>query len=128
MSLYTPESGSLGVDETSGTPLNQAPIAFHKAVRIATLPDAAKAQARPDHVMINNSGSYAFLYTTTSSIGGTCGTAESWVTGSVTSAPSGLPVKLDINPIAWRDTIATTTGDTGDVTFVYNAKPLKKSV
>jgi len=134
MSLYTPTSGSLGVNSDS-TPLNQQPIVRVELVKTATIPAACVVQDRPNHVIINNSGSYAFLYNTTSSKGGTAAYAADesketkWVTGSVSNhGGAGLPIKLDINPLAWRQTDGTITGDTGNVTFVFNAKSIKKSV
>ena len=140
MSLYTPTSGSLGVNSDS-TPLNQQPILRVELVKEARLPAACIIQDRPNHVIINNSGSYAFLYTSTGSKGGTShynvddSTAgnEIWVTGSHRIHDSAVghgqhQLKLDINPVAWRQTDATITGNTGDVIFVFNARSVQKKI
>tara|TARA_R110001583_G_scaffold164559_1_gene317065 strand:+ start:1310 stop:1717 length:408 start_codon:yes stop_codon:yes gene_type:complete len=135
MSFYNPISGS------SGGIFNQEPIMRVELVREARLPAACVLQPRPNHVIINNSGSYAFLYTSTGSSGGTShynaddSTAgnEIWVTGSMVlhdtaGAIAHLPIKLDINPVAWRQIDGTITGNTGDVTFVFNAKSVQKKI
>ena len=132
MSFYQPTSGSLG--SAGGTPLHQAPIARTELIKEARLPGPLVIQSRPNHVLINNSGSYAFLYTTTGSVNGTSAyiaaenaLGEVWVTGSykIHGSAGGhgpFQIKLDINPVAWRQTDGTITGNTGDVTFVFNAK------
>ena len=114
----------------------QQPIVRVELVKTATIPAACVVQDRPNHVIINNSGSYAFLYNTTSSKGGTTTYAQDetketgWVTGSILHhvSMSALPLKLDINPLAWRRTDGTITGETGNVTFVFNARSIKKTV
>ena len=126
MSFYQPTTGSLGT--AGGTPLNQQPISRTELVRMATLPAACVIQNRPNYVMINNTGSYAFLYSTTASMNGTTedvadGTGERYVTGSVLGAQSGFNtqgIKLNINPVAWRRCDAA--GVAGDVTFVLREK------
>jgi hypothetical protein len=73
---------------------------------------------RPSYVNINTVGTYAFLYETTGSIGGTVlpHGSEGYITGSKVVVNHGN-VKLDINPVAWRRTDAAETAS--DVTFVY---------
>ena len=91
-------------------------------------------QDRPNYVMINNSGSYGFLYHTTASKGGTStyvaaenALQEMWITGSVSNhVGGGYPYKLDINPVSWRQLDGTITGTTGDVTFVFNPKSVQR--
>ena len=112
------------------------PILRTELVRTATIPDACIIQQRPNYVLINNTGSFAFLNTSTGSLNGTShynannSTAgnETWVTASIIhpSVQGGVPVRLDINPVAWRQTNGTITGTTGDVTFVFNAKSIQK--
>jgi len=63
---------------------------------------------RPNYILINMNGTYAFAYES--------GSIGTYVTGSVVDDAAG-PVRLDINPIAWRQTDAA--GSVGDVTFVY---------
>ena len=116
----------------------QVPIKRTELVKEARLPAPLVIQPRPNYVMINNTGSYAFLYTTTGSSGGTSAyiaaedaLGETWVTGSylihdTAGAIAHLPVKLDINPVAWRQTEATITGNTGDVTFVFNPRSIQR--
>mgnify|MGYP005827077377 CR=1 FL=1 len=81
-----------------------------------TAPAEATIQERPSHVVINNAGTYKFLYLTTGSIGGTTDETEAFVTGSILDADAG-PVTLRINPVAWKSGGAV--GKVGDVTFVY---------
>ena len=71
---------------------------------------------RPSYVVINQPGSYAFAYES----GSADGTLSVYHTGSVIAgdADRGNPaVKLDINPVAWKQNDAA--GSIGDVTFVY---------
>jgi len=81
-----------------------------------TAPTEETVQDRPSYVVINMNGAYAFAYESTGSIGGTHSSKTSYVTGSVIDDAAG-PVRLDINPIAWRQTNGA--GSVGDVTFVY---------
>ena len=71
---------------------------------------------RPNYVLVNMNGIYAFSYQSTGSIGGTHAANGSYITGSVVDDAAG-PVRLDIQPNAWRQTDAT--GAVGDITFVY---------
>ena len=99
-------------------------------VKKATTPAKEVIQRRPDSVIINNTGSYAFLYVTTGSVGGNAPMlaasyaaagkhpSEGYVTGSIVRRDS--IVKLEINPVSWVRTDAT--GTTGDITFVYAGK------
>ena len=113
----------------------QVPVANNRVlVKEARVPAPLVIQSRPNHVIINNSGSYAFLYTTTGSVGGTStyvaaenALGETWITGSYKLHGSAgghgpFQLKLDINPVAWRQTDGTITGNAGDITFVFNGK------
>ena len=145
MSIYEPQSGSdfgqrlVGNTEYFGQATKQVPRLRTELVKEARLPGPLLIQNRPNHVIINNSGSYAFLYTTTGSVGGTSNydraeTAklEVWVTGSyrihdsAATATSHLPIKLDINPVAWRQTDGTLNGTIGDITFVFNQRSIQR--
>ena len=75
----------------------------------ATTPAAETIEPRPTHVLVNMNGTYAFAYAS--------GSVSTYETGSVVDDAAG-PVRLDINPVAWRQTDAA--GSVGDVTFVYN--------
>jgi len=75
----------------------------------ATTPNAETIVDRPNHVIINVNGTYAFAYQS--------GSVSTYTTGSVLNNAAGGPVRLDINPVAWRQTDAA--GTVGDVTFVY---------
>ena len=72
-----------------------------------TQPGPQVLSARPNYVLINNTGQYLFLYSDSGSYPG------DYVSGSIVT--SGGPVRLDINPKAW----GSKTGVTGDITFVY---------
>jgi len=80
-------------------------------------PTAETFQKRPSYVLINVNGTYAFENNNTGSLGGTHEERGTYVTGSVLNDAAGGPLKLDINPTAWRQT--DTAGSVGDVTFVY---------
>ena len=87
----------------------------------AETPTAGIVTKNPSYILINQSGSYAFLYENTGSIGGTIAASDGYITGSVIkSLAGGLPVKLEINPRAWRKTEGT--AQVGDVTFVYRGQ------
>ena len=72
-----------------------------------TQPGPQVLSARPNYVLINNTGQYLFLYSDSGSYPG------DYISGSIVT--SGGPVRLDINPKAW----GSKTGVTGEVTFVY---------
>jgi len=74
----------------------------------ATTPAPEVINDRPNHILINMNGTYAFAYTS--------GSVSTYETGSVVDDAAG-PIRLDINPVAWRQTDAA--GSAGDVTFVY---------
>ena len=71
---------------------------------------------RPTYVNINKVGTYAFLYESTASVGGTTVT-EAYVTGSVVQNANAGGIKLDISPVAWRR--CDDSDAKGDITFVY---------
>ena len=72
-------------------------------------PGAEVFTDRPNYILVNVNGTYAFAYES-----GSVGTYE---TGSLLGNAAGGPIRLDINPVAWRQTDAT--GTVGDITFVY---------
>ena len=73
-----------------------------------TTPAEETIQNRPNHILVNMNGTYAFAYVS--------GSVSSYETGSVVDDAAG-PIRLDINPVAWRQTDAA--GSVGDITFVY---------
>ena len=108
-------------------------------VKKAITPAKEVIYRRPDHVVLNNTGSYAFLYATTGSVGANAPNliapyaadansgdpTEGYVTGSFVNGGGAAeaivtPFKLEINPVSWVRTDAT--GTTGDITFVYAGK------
>ena len=106
------ESGSLGAQFK---PHQVGPKALPKeAYGNATTPAQYVVQKTPWYVLVNNSGSYHFLYGTTGSIGGTI--TSGYALGIKNGGASGQPMRLDINPSAWSGSAGTVTGD---VTFVY---------
>ena len=86
-------------------------------IRKAILPVVNVIQERASHILINVNGTYAFNYQSSASIGGTDAIVSNYETGSILANAAGGPIRLDINPVAWRQT--STVGDIGDVTFVY---------
>ena len=104
-------------DSTKSGPKALPQDAFSKV----TLPGILIVQDRPDHVLINQTGSFYFATSTTASIGGTDGNAT-YTKATVAPTTSYLPVKLDFNPVAWSGSANLHGGAeaiTGDVTFVY---------
>jgi len=97
MSNYVP-------DGDKQKPIERDGIRFYSH---ATCPTREVKQKRPTYVMINQPGQYAFSYENT---------PTNYITGSVLDDTNG-PIKLDIQPTAWRQIDAA--GDIGDVTFVY---------
>ncbi len=88
-----------------------------KAYGRSTNPSAETFQERPNYVLINVNGTYAFSYENTGSFSGTHKQYNTYVTGSLVGNAAGGPVRLDIQPNAWRQTDAA--GSVGDVSFVY---------
>ena len=78
----------------------------------AKCPDKETNQKRPSYVMVNTNGTYAFCYDS-----GQHATTSSYITGSVHPGANAGPFRLDIQPVAWRQT--DTGGSVGDITFVY---------
>ena len=82
-----------------------------------TLPVNEVIQERPNSVIINKTGIYAFLYTTTGSLGGTT-ISETYISGS--EVVNAGPIELTIQPVAWRKTDGAAGSDAvGQVTFLY---------
>jgi len=89
-----------------------------------SLPVKGVVQERPNSVILNEAGTYAFLYETSCSAGTTPvyttsdnGAAETYVSGGAVTANTAGPVELPIQPVAWVR--GTNAGDAGDVIFVY---------
>ena len=100
-------------DNTKMIPKTKASDAYGHAIT----PAAETIQKRPAYVLINVSGTYAFSNNTSGSIGGTHADLNAYATGSVLANAASGPVRLEIQPVAWRQTDAA--GTVGDVTFVY---------
>ena len=76
----------------------------------AVCPAHSTKTRRPSYVMINKPGTYTFSYENTPS---------TYVTGSIVLGDDdrgNSPIRLDIQPTAWR---GTSGNSVGDVTFVY---------
>ena len=76
----------------------------------ADCPAHSTVTKRPSYVMINKPGTYTFSYENTPS---------TYVTGSIVLGDDdrgNSPIRLDIQPTAWR---GTSGNSVGDVTFVY---------
>ena len=114
MPLYSPDGNK------------QKPLAVDAMRKYSTAdtPDAETVTKRPSYVMINQTGSYAFSYSSASAVPGNG--AHNYQTGSVThtlpvvndqAGVTMTPFRLDINPVAWRRIDGG--GAKGQVTFVY---------
>ena len=80
----------------------------------ATVPAEKVLQERPNHIIINQPGSYAFAYTSESFSAGT------YVSGAIVpgDADAGTPsVQMEIQPVAWKG--CDVAGTAGDITFIY---------
>ena len=117
------ESGSL---PAQFSPYQQGPKALSKrAFGKVTTPAPTTISHNPWYVLVNNTGSYDFLYETTGSMdgksrGGAIG--EVYTPGIVVNSVGQGPIRLDINPVAWSGSIPNAPGgthQTGDVSFVY---------
>ena len=107
-------------DSTKQVPVTNNRVLVDKV----SIPAHSTVQTRPNEVILNVNGTYAFLYETTSSVGGDVnGQINSFESGSVLANAAGGPVTLPIRPVAWRQTDAA--GAVGDVTFVYRGKYLQ---
>ena len=88
------------------------------AFSYATTPAEKTKVDNANHVFINNSGSFYFLYRATGSEAATAANYTFGIKGG--GDPEGSvssPVRLDINPCAWSGSDGPHR--TGDVTFVY---------
>ena len=101
-----PAGSSGNASEKSG-PKGLPASAFGRA----TVPAEEIAQERPNYIFINNTGSYAFLNSSTASINTSVpegNTGANYSTGSVIYQQSDVghisPIRLDISPVAWRKT------------------------
>tara|TARA_Y100000593_G_scaffold94632_1_gene194767 strand:- start:707 stop:1099 length:393 start_codon:yes stop_codon:yes gene_type:complete len=120
MALYkstgTKNSSGQDVQEPTGFPAARG----SKAVCPAALAGGGVAKT-PDHIIVNVGGTFAFAYASASNPDLATDSQPgrlNYTTGSVVSASAG-PVRLDINPVAWRRCDGAADGRTGDVTFVY---------
>ena len=100
-------------DGTKQKPIERTGTAFYSH---ATCPVHQTIEKRPSYITVNMNGTYAFAYDSASAAIATSTT--NYITGSVVDDAAG-PIRLDISPIAWRQTDEGTTGAVGDVTFVY---------
>jgi hypothetical protein len=123
---------------SEGNQTKQVPAIINRIpVRQALVPSKEIIYNRPDYVLINNTGSYSFLYATTGSVGDNApnlaasftgvNTDKGYITGSIINAAGAYqgnitPTKLDINPVAW--TRIDATGAVGDITFIYAGRSL----
>jgi len=106
-------------DNTKQVPSGLPATAFGSA----EMPAITMVRKRPNHVLINQTGSYYFLNNTTASIDD-LDIAASYTKTAIIPSTSYLPLKLEFNPVAWsgsavEDGTTGTTLKTGNVTFVY---------
>ena len=83
----------------------------------ADTPAKGVIQKNPNHIFINQTGSYSFQY----ECDGLPGAAAegTYNLGMTVLTTGGTPVKLDIQPCAWSGSAG---GLVGDVTFVYKGQ------
>lgn len=98
-------------DNTKQIPKNLPDDVFSKV----TIPAENTLNDRPAYVIINevtSGAGYAFAYTSASF-------AESNTTGYISGsiAAGEGPIRIDIQPVAWRQT--NSAGTVGDISFVY---------
>ena len=88
-------------------------------------PGVATVGQSPDSVILHTTGSYSFLYESTSSVGTSIPRQHAsmftqMITCSATPVQS-YPITLNISPVAWSGSRSTTAvSDDNDVSFVYN--------
>ena len=132
MSMY------ISADTVSGHPLSGSgkmiPRGLHRRGTNTVFPKAvtpaiSTIAKNPDHIFINNSGSYYFKYDTTGSIGDSDAGGDSpYEFGmNINKGATGIPIKLNISPCAWSGSYGSIddsggTHKAGDVTFVYRGK------
>ena len=97
--------GSAGITrDYQMTPVTADFTQFNKV----TTPPKEVLQDRPNSIIVNGPGTFAFAYSS--------GSVASYITGSKIATNAG-PQELPIQPVMWRRTDGT--GVVGDVTFVY---------
>ena len=116
------ELSSLPGGSTGNANEKQGPKALPaSAFGKTSAPTSEVIQERPNYIFVNNTGSYAFSFNPSASVGGTHTDKSSYSTGSVRFQRSDIgqvtPIELHVNPKAWRRTDASST--VGDITFVY---------
>ena len=120
-------------NETPGHPMSQsrdgdkaqpAATVHSSSFSRAVTPAETVVTRAPNHVIINQTGSFSFAYSCKESLGASRDSSshywEQAVVFDVSNAPeaSFSPTRLDISPCAWSGSGAI-AGATGDVTFVY---------
>ena len=113
--MYQADSNnsSSGSRDQKQTPSPLPASAFGRA----STPASKVVQVRPNYIVVSGQSAtaYQFLYETTASLGGIDADGVAWESGLDLQAISNSPIKLDIQPLAWKG-----GGDaTGEVTFVY---------
>ena len=87
----------------------------------AVTPAETVVTRAPNHVIINQTGSFSFAYSCKESLGASRDSSSHYWEQAVVfdvNNSAGVqfsPIRLDISPCAWE----STGGTTGDVTFVY---------
>ena len=114
-------------NETTGHPLSAsrdgdkahpAATVYSSSFSRSVTPVSCTVTKSPNHVIINQTGSYSFTYSCTESLSSIRGNATSlWEQGIVID--SGAPIRLDISPCAWSGSVDNLTGN---VSFVYKGR------
>jgi len=101
--MYQTSADHKNNESSSMTPTGlDGNVVFSKA----TTPNMLNKQKNPNHIFINNSGSYHFAYESSASLGDAVHTG--YTLGMVVDKNNGLPIRLDIQPCAWSASYGVT--------------------
>ena len=116
----------------SGSTMGPAPLPIDKnTVGYVSAPTPMIVSERTDYVVINQTGSYYFLYSTSGSIGGEVTGSGLNMPGSGDGAEDGAEyvlgatvatasaIRLDVGVVAWSGSAYGSNYNAGDVTFGY---------
>ena len=108
MANYQKDGDRPIIDAFGGTSHGQKPV-VNIQYSHAECPTEEVISKRPSHVNVNSVGTYAFLYQTTSSIGGdVSGQIGNFISGSILANAAGGPLTLQIRVryflvLVWED-------------------------
>ena len=114
----------------SSSIMGPAGLPLEKILDRARQPAPNSVVPRPNYILINTTGSFSFSngYNTTFTEGDivNCTDFNYTVPIALTSATLGvktaLPIKLELQPVAWSSGSVANKLEKGDVTFVYTGR------